>query len=161
MFILLILFLVGCKAPDALPAITNTSIPASETITTAIPLIMPTGTPEMENTGDCQTIFERRELKQPYQTSQGKMRYTLSDQELNAYLAVMGIDSVCIPESLGAPFINVDWDEAQNPATRGRMLSLGFENLYQGAGWSDGFLLYATYKFSTGSEYDMGASLKL
>jgi hypothetical protein len=56
----------------------------------------------------------------------------------------MGIQSLCIPVELGATFLSVGWDSAQNSATTGRMFSLSFENLYPGAGWSDGFLLYST-----------------
>ena len=43
------------------------------------------------------------------------------------------------------------------PAT-GRMISVGFENLYGGGGWSQGYLVYATYDFSIGSEYEIFAS---
>jgi hypothetical protein len=82
----------------------------------------------------------------------------LAEDELNAYLAVMGIESLCIPLELGAPFLNVDWDSEKTPSTTGRMLSIGFEDLYPGAGWSDGYLLYATYNFATGSEYDTFAT---
>jgi len=60
--------------------------------------------------------------------------------------------------ALGAPFVNADWNGQQTAATTGRMLSIGFEGLYHGAGWSDGYLLYATYDFATGSEYDIFAT---
>lgn len=42
----------------------------------------------------------------------------------------MGIESLCLPEDLGAPFINVDWNGADIPAATGRMVSIGFEELY-------------------------------
>ena len=154
---LLVIILAGCNSVDVAPSVANTNAPTKIVDTSPPPSSTPTSAQTGGNTGNCQTSFSKRELKKPYQTSQGKVRYTLSGQELDGYLAVMGIESVCLPESLGAPFINVDWDEAQNPATQGRMLSLGFENLYHGAGWSDGFLLYAAYEFSTGSEYDIFA----
>jgi|GEM_PF-3359871 len=110
---------------------------------------------------DCQAAFVQRELEEPYQRhAANQPRYTLSSDELNDYLSLMGIQSLCIPIGLGAPFLSVDWDSAQNPATTGRMVSLSFENLYPGAGWSDGFLLYSTYEFSTGSEYDKFAHLE-
>jgi len=94
---------------------------------------------------DCQAAFERRELEEPYQRqTTNQPRYTLSTDELNNYLELMGILSHFIPVELGAPFLSVDWDSAQNSATTGRMVSLSFENLYPGAGCSDGFLLYST-----------------
>jgi hypothetical protein len=154
---LLVIILAGCNSIGMEPTVNSMSAPTKMVEASPLPLSTSTSALASVNTNDCQNSFEKRELKKPYQTSQGKMRYTLSAQELDAYLAVMNIASVCIPESLGAAFINVDWDEAQNPATRGRMLSLGFENLYPGAGWSNGFLLYATYNFTTGSEYDIFA----
>lgn len=106
---------------------------------------------------ECQRTFEARELKEPYSGS--RPRHTLSAGEWNAYLNLMGIQSLCIPVELGAAFVNADWDSAKMPAT-GRMVSLGFEGRYHGAGWSDIFLLYSTYDFSTGTEYDRFSSLE-
>lgn len=108
----------------------------------------------------CAEAFDHRELRQPYQPRDGQPRYTLSAEELDAYLAVMGLESLCIPEELGAPFLNVDWDSAASSTVTGRMISLGFEDTYTGAGWSDGYLLYATYDFAAGSEYDTFAALE-
>ncbi len=124
---------------------TPTVLPREETVTP-----VPAGF-------ECQKTFEARELKEPYSGS--RPRYTLSAGEWNAYLDLMGIQSLCIPVEFGAAFVNADWDEAKMPAT-GRMVSLGFEDLYHGAGWSDIFLLYSTYDFSTGTEYDRFASLE-
>ena len=106
----------------------------------------------------CVQAFERRELKQPYQTTTGQPRYTLSTQELNQLLAEMGVASVCIPPEVGAPFINADWSAAYGTAQSGRMLSLGFEGLYHGAGWSDGSIVYSTYDFAAGTEYETWAT---
>lgn len=104
---------------------------------------------------DCQVLFEERELREPYQRQDGdQARYTLSADDLQDYLDLMGIKSICLPAEFGAPFINVDWDEAEMPAS-GRMVSLGFENLYQGAGWSSAYLLYSTYDFELGTEYEV------
>jgi len=148
-----ILFLAACNAvASATPQTeeaTPTIVPTQETATV---------TP---SSFECQAAFERRELTEPYQRQTANQpRYTLSTDELNSYLDLMGIQSLCIPAELGAPFLSVDWNSVQNPATTGRMISISFENLYPGAGWSDGFLLYSTYEFSTGSEYDKFASLK-
>lgn len=129
------------QAADA--AMTVTIIPAEETATA----------PAFE----CQATFESRELKAPYTGT--KPRYILSTDEWNGYLNLMGIQSLCIPVELGAPFLNADWDSAKIPAT-GRMLSIGFENLYPGSGWSDIFLIYSTYDFIIGTEYDRFASLE-
>jgi len=107
---------------------------------------------------ECSQDFQRHELAQPYQTTQGSKRYTLSQAEWQDYLAVMGVESGCVAEALGAPFTNADWRVGEG-ATAGRMLSLGFEALYHGAGWSDAYLVYATYDFSGGTEYDVFATV--
>lgn len=103
----------------------------------------------------CLNQFHRRELRKPYQQTGHDERYTLSSEELTGYLDIMGIEFMCIPVQLGAPFINADWSVLDGSATVGRMISIGFEDLYEGAGWSRGFLLYATYDFSAGTEYDV------
>jgi hypothetical protein len=106
----------------------------------------------------CVTAFEQRELREPYQRWHDQARYTLSTDELSRYLHTMGIAGLCIPPEFGSPFLNVDWDSTQGTAVTGQMISLGFEDLYTSAGWSRAFLLYATYDFATGSEYDVFAS---
>ena len=106
----------------------------------------------------CQETFEAREMREPYQRYEGdEPRYTLSEDELLTYLEMMGIKSICLPTQFGAPFINVDWGADDLPAT-GRMVSIGFEELYGGGGWSHGYLVFATYDFSVGSEYEVFAS---
>ena len=71
----------------------------------------------------------------------------------------MGIQALCVPVELGAPFLNADWDSARIPAT-GRMVSIGFERLYHDAGWSDLFLIYSTYDFTAGTEFDRFATVE-
>ncbi len=106
----------------------------------------------------CQEGLEGRELREPYQRNKYEgPRHTLSEEELRAYLDLMGVESVCLPPQFGAPFINVDWNSLEMPAT-GRMVSIGFEELYGGGGWSSSYLLYATYDFSFGSEYEVFAT---
>ena len=160
--------LSACAAPTALLETPTPPVPiATPSAATTIPTVRPTpALPPLMSTQSlpCATQseenrtadfpLEHRELRKPYQRSGGQDRYTLSVEELNAYLEVFGIESLCLPADLGAPFVNADWDNATNSATTGRMLSLGFENLYQGAGWSDVFIVYATYNFATGTEYD-------
>jgi hypothetical protein len=81
-------------------------------------------------------------------------RYPLSAEEVQAYLTVMGIAAICVPPELGGLYLNVDWNEAEIGAVTGRMVSLGFTELYQGSGWGRGYLVYATYDFAAGTEYD-------
>ncbi|MGB2964771.1 MAG: hypothetical protein WBB69_12380 [Anaerolineales bacterium] len=120
-----------------------------------------TSTPATDNSSEpflCQEGFEDRELREPYQRYDGKPRYTLSEEELIVYLDLMGIESICFPVQFGAPFVNVDWNSIEDPPATGRMVSIGFEELYSGGGWSRGYLVYATYDFSIGTEYDVFAT---
>ncbi len=133
--------LVGCRAanPDEGAITRPAATPAKIQTATTIP---------------CQTQFEGRELAEPYQRHQsGEPRLVLTETDLDTYLAQMGIVDICIPPELGAPFLNADWNSAEMPAT-GRMISLGFENTYSGAGWSAVYLLYSTYDFSAGTAFD-------
>ena len=85
------------------------------------------------------------------------MRYTLSAETFHTYLVDMAISSICVPAQLGALYLNVDWNSADLGHVTGRMLSLGFTELYAGSGWGDGYLVYATYDFAAGTEYDVFA----
>ena len=124
------------------------------TITAISPTLTPSvGVQPMQ----CVQSFPRRELREPYQRNKytNEPRYTLSADEFHAYLSIMGIGSLCIPPDLGAPFLNADWYSATlHTGITGRMISLGFDNLYSGSGWSDGFVLYSNYDFSAPTEYD-------
>jgi hypothetical protein len=123
---------------------------------TPTPTQTSTPSPTQDPSALCRTSFARHELREPYQKHGGKARYTLSAKELHAYLDAMGVAELCIPPALGAPFLNVDWDSAGGVgvAERGRMISVGFEATYTGGGWSEAFLLYATYDFAAGVMYD-------
>lgn len=114
--------------------------------------------PNILETSECMTNFIQRELKEPYQRHMGQARFSLSTDQLNELWNIMSIQSMCIPVALGAPFINADWNSQFLPGVTGHMLSLGFENLYHGAGWSDGYMLYSTYDFSMGTAYDSFAT---
>lgn len=107
----------------------------------------------------CLESIEQRELEDPYERPGGE-RYTLSPEELVGYLELMGIASLCIPKEFGAPFLNVDWNDLGEPKVAiGRMVSIGFENLYPGSsGWGSGYIVYSTYDFEVGSEYDVFAT---
>lgn len=142
---------VSTKTPTA-------ASPFARTTPSATTTFPPWATLGALETMECATSFERRELKEPYQRYyRDQPRYTLSTEELNGYLAVMGIKSLCIPLRLGAPFVNVDWDSQRMDAT-GRLLSIGFENLYHGSGWSSAYIEYVTYDFVVGSEYNIFAT---
>jgi hypothetical protein len=80
----------------------------------------------------------------------------LSTAELQSYLGMMGIAKLCFPPNLGAPRVNADWDSARIPAT-GRMFSIGFQNQFPGMRWGGIFLLYSTYDFKFGTEFDVFA----
>jgi hypothetical protein len=140
----ILLVVTGCNAisPTANPTPTATSVPIVETA------------PPVEKDFECLETFEARAIK-----TDGNPHIALSAGEWDGYLNLMGIQSLCVPVELGAPFLNADWDSAKIPAT-GRMVSIGFEHLYHGAGWSDIFLIYSTYDFTTGTEFERFASLE-
>lgn len=103
----------------------------------------------------CQSTFEHRELREPYKHSMNnEPRFTLDAAKLESYFRLMNVTALCVPPEAGAPFINVDWNAETGTAARGRMISLGFEGAYAGSGWSDIYLVYSTYDFSAGTEYD-------
>lgn len=116
---------------------------------TASPVVTPVPTPTIQ---ECEKLAEPHEI-----ASEQGSRITLSNEEWDQYLHLLQIRSLCIPVGLGSPFLNADWNEAEMPA-EGRMMSIGFEHTYHGSGWSDLFLLYSTYDFSTGTEFDRFAS---
>lgn len=141
----------------ALLSACSTFSPSEKTPSVQPALTAPEATSVVADGDQCQHVFASHELKKPYNGT-GE-RFTLSTEDLEGYLKLSGVRSLCIPPEYGAPFINADWDSAKMPAT-GRMVSLGFENLYHGAGWSDIFLVYSTYDFKFGTEYDRFASTK-
>lgn len=161
-FLLLFLFVPACsfRAPAGTVHVDVGTQEIAETQSpfpslTATSTIATKSSPELPL---CQEGFEDRELQEPYQRYEDKPRYTLSDEEFSMYLDLMGIESMCLPQQFGAPFVNVDWNSLEDPTATGRMVSIGFEDLYRGGGWSSGYLVYATYDFSIGSEYDVFAT---
>jgi len=101
-----------------------------------------------------------RSLGEPTADPGAQRTRPLSSEQLAQYLNIVGIDSLCIPHSFGAPSLNVDWNNLENPPNAiGRMISIGFEGLDDGAsGWGRGFIVYSTYDFEVGSEYDVFAT---
>jgi hypothetical protein len=108
----------------------------------------------------CLETIERRQLNEPPAQRSGGERYTLSSEEFDEYLNLIGIESICIPEQFEAPFLNVDWNGFEDPGTAiGRMASIGFDGVYPGwYGWGFSYIVYSTYDFEVGSEYDVFAS---
>lgn len=161
--ILLVFIIASCKDKQVQVEPTATQQQTSPTVlsifeteeTVSVPTLTPIPAEEVKQ---CSENFEYRELKEPYQRHNGQARFTLSEGELNDLLALMKIESVCIPPEFGAPMVNADWNSAEGSASAGRMLSLGFEGLYQGGGWSSGYIVYSTYDFSAGTEYDIFAT---
>lgn len=87
-------------------------------------------------------------------------RRVLSPTDLADYLNIMGIRSLCIAPEFGAMSLNVDWNDLGDPPVAiGRMISLGFDGLSsEVSGWGRGYLLYSTYDFEVGSEYNVFAT---
>lgn len=163
-WILVVLLLVSCspRAPSNIPdahqdtqrGAETTSLPTkspSTEVAEATPLI-PCDPPE------CLEQFESHELRDPYRPSGEPPRYTFSQTDFYGYLNQMGIETVCIPAPFGSPYLIVDWNSQDHPATiTGRMVIIGFEGLRRGGGWGEGYLVYATYDFAVGSEYEVFA----
>jgi hypothetical protein len=132
--------------PSLLPAQTN--LPPSPTATAVTPTMEP-----------CAGFFEKRPVQiNTRKGEDGKPLYTLTTNELKNYLDMMGIESICLPQNTGVPYLIADWDSAKLPAT-GRMVSIGFDKKYPGMGWGGLFLLYSTYDFKFGTEFERYAKL--
>jgi hypothetical protein len=141
------------KAPATIaPSATGAPLSATETATLEPTPVV--GPPR------CLETIERRQLNEPPEQRPGGERYTLSSQEFDEYLSLMGIESICIPEQFEAPFLNVDWNGFEDPGTAiGRMTSIGFDGVYPGwYGWGFSYIVFSTYDFEIGSEYDIFAS---
>lgn len=146
--------------PTQAPSLESTStlrnpLPTHTSSAPTVDLFLPSPDPL-----NCLGEVARRSPGEPPPNPGALRRGPLSSQQLADYLNIMGIDSICIPRSFGAPSINVDWNNLDNPPVAiGRMISIGFEGLDEGAyGWGRGFLVYSTYDFEIGSEYDVFAT---
>jgi len=86
--------------------------------------------------------------------------HALFVERFTDYLNIIGVQSLCIPREFGGPVLNVDWNDLDDPPLAiGRMISIGFEGLAEGAyGWGRGYIVYSTYDFEVGSEYDTFAT---
>lgn len=127
------------------------SVPSPSPLT--IPLFVPSLTPS-----GCRGELASRSLGQPSADPGASIGDTLTPTQLADYLNIMGIESICIPRSYGAPTLNVDWRYPE--ASIGRMISMGFDGLYSGpwSAWGRASIVYSTYDFEVGSEYETYAT---
>ena len=160
----LCIVLSACRPGLLLP----TQAPTMES-TTTLGAPLPTQTPSAPaiepllpspDPSECLGEVAKRSLGEPPADLGAQTRRPLPSQQLADYLNIMGIDSLCIPHSFGAPSLNVDWNSLGTPPIAiGRMVSIGFEGLDGSAsGWGRGYLIYSTYDFEVGSEYNVFAT---
>lgn len=157
---------VATQEPETMsPSTTAAPATISPSATAEPQSIPPTETATLEPTPvvgppQCLESIERRRLNEPPEQRPGGERYTLSSEEFAMYLDAMGIEVLCIPEQFEAPFLNVDWNGFEDPINAiGRMFSIGFDGLYPALyGWGSGYIVFSTYDFEVGSEYDVFAS---
>lgn len=126
---------------------------APTTSSLTIPPLFPSSHPSQ-----CRGELASRSLGEPSMDPGASRGDILTPTQLSDYLSIMGIDSLCIPHSFGAPTLNVDWHDPE--ASIGRMISIGFDGLYSGpsSAWGRGFIVYSTYDFEVGSEYETYAT---
>lgn len=143
------------KVPGVITTV-ESEILFEKILSTFKPLIsapVPTTSPPT-NDVSCITDFQKQEV-----ASLPSSKFTLSKTELDNFKSIMGIQSFCLPKTLGPLLLNVDWDSkspnASSGAGSGRMISLGFNNIFRGmfGGWGRGYMVYATYDFVIGSMY--------
>jgi len=113
-------------------------------------------TPTFVNTlsPNCYSSYSKKPLSSEVRKPNNFPRYTIPSYSLETYLYQMSINDICIPYELGYPYINVDWNELVHTSEKGRLISIGFDNLYNDNSWSKIFLLYSTYDFVGGLDYD-------
>jgi len=165
-YLIIGLVLAACRAGLNTPQ--PTSQPTRQIIPTATSgLPAPTHTPMATSVAtapasvlQCADGFEKAKIQDPAKQKYGLEKgFTLSSDEFSRYLGVMGIESLCVPLELGAPYLNADWDSV-NGLGVGRMLSIGFDNKLPGMGWGGLTLVYSTYDFKYGTEFDVYARTK-
>ena len=177
--IVFVLFLAACSSSiprdlQTTEAATQDPTMISPTATVAPVTISPSATAEPKLTPPIETAtalpptpvvgpprcLETLERRLVNEQRPGGERYTLSSEEFDAYLNLMGIESLCIPEQFEEPFLNVDWNDFGDPQIAiGRMVSIGFDGIYPGlTAWSSGYIIHSTYDFEVGSEFVVFAS---
>ena len=140
----LCIVLSACRPGLLLP----TQAPTMES-TTTLGAPLPTQTPSAPaiepllpspDPSECLGEVAKRSLGEPPADLGAQTRRPLPSQQLADYLNIMGIDSLCIPHSFGAPSLNVDWNSLGTPPIAiGRMVSIGFEGLDGSAECVKGF----------------------
>jgi hypothetical protein len=102
----------------------------------------------------CNTDYSRHELTAPYRQDAYDPQpiFTFAPVEFLTTLAGLGITSVCIPEGVDAPYTVFDWKVEDGTAQQGRMTTISFD------AWREAQLVYATYDFIKGTEYEKFAT---
>ena len=102
----------------------------------------------------CNNDYTRHELTSPYRRDKYNPQpvYTFAPEEFSAILAGLGISAVCVPEGADAPYALFDWKVDDGSALQGRMATLSFD------AWSEAQIVYTTYDFAKGTEYDKFAT---
>ena len=102
----------------------------------------------------CNTSYTRHELTAPYRQDAYNPQplYTFAPDEFSGILAQLGISSVCVPQGADAPYALFDWKAEDGTAQQGRMTMLSFD------AWRAAQIVYATYDFAKGTEYEIFAA---
>jgi hypothetical protein len=127
-----------------IPAIQgDVPIPPAPSLTESDPLV-------------CNINYTHHELTAPYRQDKYNPQpvYTLAPEEFQTLVAELGIASVCVPEGVDAPYAVFDWKVDDGSAQQGRMTTLSFD------AWREAQIVYATYDFIKGTEYDQFATAK-
>lgn len=133
----------------------STEEPAPAT-STSTPSVLPTLDPSAP---PCLEGIERRELVYPYERSSGDSRFTFSQEEFDEYMGLIGIESLCIPSEFGMPYLYVDWNDLGDPPVAiGRRVDIGFERQFHRSLSGEARIVYSTYDFEVGSEYEIFAT---
>jgi hypothetical protein len=83
---------------------------------------------------------------------------TLSAEAWQSYQTLLGIESICLPSGLGDMYLGTDWDNAVIHDGPGRMVRFDFADAATG-GPVPASVLYSTYDFAIGAEYDTFATV--
>ncbi len=150
--LLMMLLLSACQpAAIAQPTALSTQIPIAEAATPAT--LPPAPTQPAPTTIPCLENFVSQPLAGPNNTDhERKTIYTLSPSEFRSLMGEIGVASFCIPVEAGAPYLQAEWDAAKGTAQAGRMVIVSFDQ------WREASLVFATYDFVAGTEYDTFAS---
>jgi hypothetical protein len=139
------------------PKLSRTPSPPTATSDEPSRTPFPTLTPEA-GPPRCADSIEQREIYDPYASPTADPRLTMPRIEFVAYLSLMGITEMCIPREFGLPFLGADWNDLDEPPNAiGRRVRIEFDRLFRTFGEGDVYIIYATYDFEGGTEYEIFA----